>query len=270
MLAVLARPLPLAVIGDLLGIADADRQHFRVWADASLGMVTPDLINPGNQAPGAEAAWGELSAFIGKLIAAKRADPGDDLLSALITVRDTDDGRIDDEELLTTMIALLGAGYLTAANALAIGLVHLLPTGQLPTLTDESAAAGAVEEMLRMQTGRAAEALPRWATVDVEVAGERIGAGDLVLVKLEAANTILRCSRIRNGSIPTRNPNRHASFGHGAHHCLGAQLARMELAEAVRALAAQLPGLRLGRAPENIAWAGNPLDDGPVAVPVTW
>lgn len=270
LLPLLARPLPLAVIGDLLGIADADRQRFRTWADASLGLLTPDLINPGNQEPGAEAAWGELSAFIGGLIAAKRAEPADDLLSALIAVRDAEDGRIDDEELLTTMIALLGAGYLTAANALAIGLVHLLPTGQLPALTDESAAARAVEEMLRMQTGRAGEAMPRWATVDLELGGQSIGAGDLVLVKLEAANHDPAEFPEPERFEPAREPNRHLSFGHGAHHCLGARLARIELTEQVRALAEQLPGLRLGCAPEEIVWAGNPLDDGPIAVLVTW
>lgn len=69
---------------------------------------------------------------------------------------------------------------------------------------------------------------------------------------------------------PAREPNRHCSFGHGAHHCLGAQLARIELAEQLRALAEQLPGLRLGCAPEELVSAGNPLDDGPIALPVTW
>ena len=279
-LAVLARPMSLAVIGDLLGIADADRQRFRTWADASLGVVTPDLLHPGEPVPGAQEAWGELAAFVGELIAAKRAREGEDLLSALIAVRDADDGRLGDEELLTTTIALLSAGYLTVANALTIGLVHLLPTGLLPTLTDESAAARAVEEVLRLQTGRSGEAMPRWAHADVDLAGQRITVGELVLVRLEAVNhdpaEFPDPERFGPERFdPAREPNRpnrigHCSFGHGVHHCLGAPLARIELAEALRALAEQLPGLRLGCAPEEIVWAGNPLDDGPLAVPVTW
>jgi cytochrome P450 len=269
-MATLTRPLPLAVIGDLLGVADTDRQRFRTWADASLGVVTPDLVNQGERAPGAEAAWGELSAFIGELIATKRAAPAEDLLSRLITVRDAGDGRLSDHELVTTMIALLAAGYLTIANALAIGLVHLLPTGALPTLTDEAAATRATEEVLRLQTGRAGEAMPRWAHEDVELGGQRIGKGEMVLPKLEAANHDPAMFTDPERFDATREPNRHLSFGHGAHHCLGAPLARIEIAEALRALAEQLPGLRLGCAPEEIAWAGSPLDDGPIALPVFW
>jgi cytochrome P450 len=269
-MATVTRPLPLAVIGDLLGVAEPERLRFQRWADASLGVVTPDLVNPGEPTPGAEAAWGELSAFIGELIAAKRAEPGDDLLSALVEVHDTEDGKLSDEELLTPTIALLTAGYLTVANALAIGLVHLLPTGQLPTLADDSAAARATEEVLRKQTGRSGEAMPRWAQVDLELAGQRISKGELVLVKLEAANHDPAEFPDPERFDPTREPNRHLSFGHGAHHCLGAALARVELAEALRALAEQLPGLRLGCAPEEIGWTGNPLDDGPTLVPAEW
>ncbi|HEY4021189.1 MAG TPA: cytochrome P450 [Pseudonocardiaceae bacterium] len=269
-MATLTRPLPLAVIGDLLGVAEPDRLRFRRWADASLGVVAPDLVNPGGHTPGAEAAWGELSAFIGELIATTRVEPGDDLLSALIAVRDAEDGKLSDEELLTTTIALLTAGYLTVANALAIGLMHLLPTGQLPTLADEAAATRATEEVLRTQTGRAGEAMPRWAQLDLELAGQRINAGELVLVKLEAANHDPAEFPDPDRFDPARDPNRHLSFGHGAHHCLGAALARIELAEALRALAEQLPGLRLGCAPEEIVWTGNALDDGPTLVPVEW
>jgi cytochrome P450 len=265
-MATLTRPLPLAVIGDLLGVADADRQRFRTWADASLGVITPDLLNPGEHAPGAEAAWGELAAFVGELIAAKRAAPGEDLLSTLISVRDTDDGKLSDEELLVTTIALLSAGYLTVSNALAIGLVHLLPTGRLPTLTDEAAAARATEEVLRLQTGRSGEVMPRWAQEDVELGGQPIKAGEMVLPRLEAANRDSAVFTDPGRFDPNREPNRHLSFGYGVHHCLGAPLARIEIAEALRTLATQVPDLRLGVKPEEIPWIGGPLDDGPVVV----
>ena len=266
-MATLTRPLPLTVIGDLLGVAETDRQRFRTWADASLGVLATDLAAPG---VGAQEAWGELSAFIGELIATKRAEPGDDLLSRLITVRDTDDGRLGDHELVTVMITLLTAGYLTIANALAIGLVHLLPTGQLAALTDETAAARATEEVLRLQTGRAGEVMPRWAHEDVELGGQRIGKGEMVLPKLEAVNHDPRTFADPERFDATREPNRHLSFGHGAHHCLGAALARIEIAEALRALAARLPDLRLGCEPDEVVWVGSPLDDGPTALPVFW
>lgn len=269
-MATLTRPLPLAVIGDLLGVPDVDRQRFRTWADASLGVVTADLANLSDRAPGAEAAWGELSAFIAELIATKRAAPGEDLLSALITVRDAEDGKLGDEELHTTTIALLTAGYLTTSNAIAIGLVHLLPTGQLPTLTDEAAAARATEELLRLHTGRSGEVMTRWAQQDVELGGQLIAMGEMVLPKIEAANHDPAVFADPERFDTTREPNRHLSFGHGAHHCLGAPLARIEIAEALRALATQLPDLRLGCEPAEVAWLGTPLDDGPITLPVVW
>lgn len=274
-MAALTRPLPIAVICELLGVAEADRRRFREWADpalgvTALGLLTPDLVNPGSPAPGAAQAWAELAAFIGELIAAKRAAPADDLLSALIAVRDADDGQLDDNELLTTTTALLAAGYLTVSNALAIGLTHLLPTGLLPTLTDEAAATRATEELLRLQTGRSGEAMPRFAQVDVELDGQRIDAGEMVLVKLEAANHDPGEFPDPDRFEPTREPNRHLSFGHGVHHCLGAALARIELTQALRALAESLPELRLGCTIEEIVWTEHPMDNGPATLPVDW
>ncbi|HEX3781798.1 MAG TPA: cytochrome P450 [Pseudonocardiaceae bacterium] len=270
LLVLVARPLSLAVIGEILGVAEADRQRFGRWADASLGVLVPDPLDPAAKQPGAEQAWGELSGFIAELIAAKRARPGEDLLSVLVGISDQQDGRLSDDELLTTTVALLAAGYLTIANALTIGLAHLLPTGLLGTLVDEQRAATAVEEMLRKQTGRSGEAMPRWAQVDVELDGQQISAGELVLARLEAANHDPAEFTDPDRFELTREPNRHLSFGHGAHHCLGAALARIELAEALRALAEALPTLELAGKPEDLHWLGSPLDDGLIAFPVTW
>jgi cytochrome P450 len=270
LLALLARPLPLAVIGEILGVEADDRERFMRWADASLGVITPNLVDPGTQQPGAEQAWAEFAAFIGELIAAKRAAPGEDLLGVLTGISDEQDGRCSDAELLMTAATLLTAGYLTVANALCIGLVHLLPTGLLPTLTDEQQAATAVEEVLRKQTGRTGEAMPRWAQVDLELDGRSIGAGALVLLRLEAANHDPAEFVDADRFDPGREPNRHLSFGHGIHHCLGAALARIELTAALRALAEQLPTLFLAGRPQELAWTGNPLDDGLTALAVTW
>lgn len=148
--------------------------------------------------------------------------------------------------------------------------MHLLPTGLLRTLTDEQSAATAVEEVLRKQTGHSAEAMPRWAKVDLELDGQSIGAGELVLLRLEAANHDPAEFTDPDRFYPGREPNRHLSFGHGSHHCLGAALARIELAAALRALAKELPTLRLADSPADLVWTGDPLDDGLTALPVTW
>jgi cytochrome P450 len=112
--------------------------------------------------------------------------------------------------------------------------------------------------------------MPRWAHEDVQLGGQRIGKGEMVLPKLEAANHDPATFADPERFDATREPNRHLSFGHGAHHCLGAPLARIEIAEALRALATQLPDLRLGCEPQEVAWVGSPLDDGPIALPVFW
>lgn len=266
LVAILARPLPLTVICEILGIRVDDRDRFHCWADAALGL-TADI----GQAEGYGQAWGELAEFLGGLIATKREAPGGDLLSVLVAIRDADDGRLSDTELLTTAVALLTAGYLTTANALSTGLIKLLEVGGLADLSEnQEAIVRAVEEMLRLQTGRTAEAMPRWAQVGFELYGQPVAAGDMVLARLEAANHDPAQFADPDRFDPDRAQNQHVAFGYGPHHCLGAALARLELTAAVTALARRVPALALACPPEDIPWTGHPLDDGPAALPVTW
>lgn len=268
-----ARPLPLRVISEILGIRIDDRARFHRWVDAALGLAMPLA---GHEHPSAEeigAVWGELSVFLGELIAAKRADPADDLLSDLIAVRDGDDGRLSESELLTTVFALLAAGYMTVANALSIGLVKLLERHTLAELTDDNRRIEhTVEEMLRHQTGPSGEIMARWAQQDLELGGREIRAGDMVLARLEAVNRDPDVFAEPAAFDPDRSPNPHLAFGHGPHHCLGAALARLELAAVLTALARRTPALALALAcpSEDVVWTGHPLDDGPAALPVTW
>lgn len=268
LVATLARPLPLTVISEILGIRVDDRDRFHTWADAALGLAaTTADAGPG----GYDQAWGELAEFLGGLIATKREAPDADLLSALVAIRDADDGRLSDTELLTTTVALLAAGYITTANALSIGIIKLLEVEGLAGLAgNPGAVARAVEEMLRLQTGRTAEAMPRWAQVGFELHGQPIAAGDMVLACLEGANHDPARFADADRFEPDRAPNPHLAFGHGPHHCLGAALARLELTAAVTALARRVPTLALACPPEDIPWTGHPLDDGPAALPVTW
>ncbi|WP_157247779.1 cytochrome P450 [Nonomuraea typhae] len=256
---VLARPLPLGVTCDMLGIEAPER--FYAWADAASGITGGGI--------GFEEAWAELNAYFPELIAAKRAQPGPDLLSAVIAVRDADDGRLSDGELHTIAISLVFGGYLTVANALSIGVVHLLTTGGLGRIAHLPAPA-VVEEMLRYSAGLSGEAFPRHAQEDLTLAGAEVRAGDQVLVRLEAANQDPALIPDPSRFDPSRTPNPHLSFGHGPHHCLGAALGRMELTAALEALTTQIPTLALACPPEDIPWTGNPLDDGPASLPVTF
>ncbi|CRK61977.1 putative cytochrome P450 hydroxylase [Alloactinosynnema sp. L-07] len=257
LVALLALPLARAVIADLLSVDVADRDRFAAWAQAiSTVVAEPD----GTAVDG----WTDLLAFLGGLVAARRAAPGPDLLSALAA-----EG-LTERQLVLAGAALLAGGQLTSANALSIGVVKLLTTGGLRGLADESAACTVVEEILRHQAGVSGEPYPRWALSDVDIAGHRITAGDMVIVRLEAANRDTARFADPDRFDRTRTPNRHLRFGYGPHHCVGAAIARTQLVAVITALATRLPGLALACAPEDVRWTGAPLDDGPVALPVTW
>ncbi|WP_040922308.1 cytochrome P450 [Saccharomonospora xinjiangensis] len=259
-----SRPLTLAVITELLGVPVDDRKRFYTWAETVSAVIADDVEGWGQ-------AWAELVAFLGELIEAKRREPADDLLSAMIAVRDADDGRLSDRELVLAAASLLSGGQLTTVNALSIGVVKLLGLGRgLAPWRDERAAETAVEEMLRHQAGISGEAFPRWAHEDVELAGRHIAEGDMVIVRLEAANRDPEVFADPDHFDPERTPNQHLKFGYGPHRCIGAAVARMELVTAVRALAEQLPGLALAGPRESIPWTDHPLDSGPRKVLVTW
>jgi cytochrome P450 len=258
--------LSITVICELLGVPVADREDFRGWADAFFALSTADA----DQIPQAGA---NLHAYATQLVAAKRSAPGDDLLSALIAVRDDDASRLSEAELVTMAVTLLVAGYVATANAIGLGLVAVLEHGQLGSVgSDPARVAAVVEEILRHQSfGGAA----RVANADVELSGSLIREGDMVLASVASAN--------RDGSRfaepdrfdPRRGETQHLAFGYGIHHCLGAALARAELQVAFALLAKRLPQLRLVRSPSELEWQsylfGNLFgDQGPRALQVTW
>ncbi|MEO3923601.1 cytochrome P450 [Micromonosporaceae bacterium B7E4] len=266
----LAAPLSITVIGELLGIAAGKREPFRRWADAAFMLNTtgPD----GGLDPAAmEQAWRGLYAYMTDLIAAKRDALADDLLSDLIAVSDSADGRMSDAELVAMAAALVSAGYLSSSNAISVGAIQLVTTGRLPELAaDPSRVEAYVEELLRRQAGLTGEAMPRWAHEAVELAGVRVEAGDMVLVRLAAANRDPGRFADPDRFDPDRRPNPHLAFGHGPHHCLGAALARIEVGAALLALSRELPALRLAVPVAEIRWSEGQVDVGPVAVPVSW
>lgn len=252
-----ALPLAREVVADLLSVDIADRERFATWAKAISTVV-------GEPEGAAIAGWTDLLAFLGDLVAARRAEPGDDMLSGFA------DAGLTDRQLVFAGAALLAGGQLTSANALSIGVVKLLSTGGLAGLADEAAATAAAEEVLRHQAGISGEPYPRFAVSDVDIDGHRIAKGDMVIVRLEAANRDPARFQDPDRFDRTREANRHLRFGYGPHRCVGAAVARTQLVAAIQALAVRLPGLALAQAPEDVVWTGAWLDDGPAALPVTW
>lgn len=251
----LAAPLSATVIAEMLGIADDQRAGFRRLADGAL------MADPADESA-VIAGWQAFMAYAEQVVDARRTGPGDDLLSGLIAVQDDDGDRLSGPELVGMVIALVGAGYVSGRNAIAVGAVHLM--GRLHDVDDE-----AIEEALRMTGGLTGELMPRWALQDLELGGVAIAAGDQIVVSAASANRDPHVFPDPD-EFARRRPNPHLTFGRGPHHCLGAAVARLELRAAFTALARHVPGLRLAVAREEIPWVRGHVDSGPAALPVTW
>lgn len=180
LVAALAAPLPVVVICDLLGVPAGQRRDFRSWTDA-LVAPTAGSLDP-------KAAMGEMLAFMLGLIAVKRAEPADDLLSALVAARDADD-RLGDEELLSLAFLLLFTGFETTVDLLGTTLLATVADGALRRrlVAEPRLVPAVVEECLRAAPP-APLAIRRFALEDVRIGGVRVPAGDTVMISLAAAN----------------------------------------------------------------------------------
>ena len=236
-----ASPLPVRVICDLLGVPTGDVERFRAWSSA-LAEGLDLLIAPGTERPEGLAARAraaaELQGHLREVIAARRDDPGEDLLSALIAVRDGADV-LDDDELLATCALLLLAGHETSVNLISGGLRALLRLpGELDALRAEPGRApGVVEEVLRLEPPF--QLVTRRALADVEVGGVVLPEGCRVVLLLAAANRDPDRFPDPDRFVPGRS-GRHLAFGAGVHYCLGAPLAKLEADVALGALARRL------------------------------
>ncbi|MFF3286195.1 cytochrome P450 [Streptomyces sp. NPDC003023] len=255
-------PLPIAVIGELLGVPVADRDVFRHWSNTALS--SPDA------AQRAQAA-GEMTRYLTGLLDDKRAHPGADLVSALVHQTDDED-RLSAEELLGMAWLLLVAGHETTVNLISNGVLALLThPDQLAALrADFSLIDGAVEEMLRWE-GPVETPTYRFTTRPYEVGGTVVpGGGQLVLVALsDADRDPARFPDPARFDI-RRDTRGHLAFGHGIHYCLGAPLARLEARVAIRSLLERCPGLALDAHPAALPWRTGMLIRGPERLPVRW
>ncbi|MFJ2135215.1 cytochrome P450 [Streptomyces sp. NPDC087845] len=259
-----ALPLPVTVISELLGVAVTDRHDFQRWAD--------DLILQGTELPDRarlDGAWQQMSAYLAGLLEAKRAHPGDDLLSALIVARD-EERRLDEDELISMAFLLLVAGYITTVNLIGSGIAALLAhPGQLRILRDDPALLpGAIEEFLRYD-GPVNPGIARFAREDVTIAGVDIPRGATVLVASAIADRDPEHFPDPDRLDITRRDNAHLAFGHGIHYCLGAPLARLEGRIAIATALRRLPRLALAVPPGELRWRPGGLR-GPERLPVTF
>jgi cytochrome P450 len=256
-----AQPLPIAVLCELLGIPVADREWIELSVSAYDQRTEHDRVER------------ELAAYFTELIAAKRAAPGDDLVSALVAPGNAGaDGAADGltaNELIATVYLLVMAGFDTTVNLIASGTLALLThPGEMARLQQDPALLpAAVEELLRF-TSPVNHANDRFTTEDVAVGGVVIPAGEWVLPAVSSADRdpaqFADPDRLDLG----RDATGHVAFGHGVHHCLGAPLARMEAEVALGALVARFPAIALAVAPSELRWRPVSLMNGLESLPV--
>jgi cytochrome P450 len=252
-----ALPVPSLVICELLGVPYADRATFQ--ANSAQFLVKDQSLEE------KMGAWNALTAYLAGLITGKRAEPGDDLLSDL--ARDED---LSVEELIGIAFLLLLAGHETTANMLALGTFALLehPEQAAELRADPELMPDAVEELMRYLA--VADTFLRYATEDIEVAGEMITKGTTVVVSLLAAGHDPQ--RFENGDTLDvhRKARGHVSFGHGVHQCLGQQLARIEMRAGFAGLLRRFPTLRLAVPAGEVRLRTDMSIYGVHELPVTW
>ncbi|MET8943431.1 cytochrome P450 [Streptomyces sp. NPDC004542] len=256
-----AAPLPITVICDLLGIPEHHRFDFRIWTDA---LLAPDPARPD---AGREAVVAMLG-FFTRLLADKRREPADDLLSDLIAVRDEGD-RLSEDELMSLAFLILIAGYENTVQLIGNAVLALLShPGQLAALREEPALLpAAVEEAARYE-GPALLGIRRFPVEDVTIGGVTVPAGETVWVSLSAANRDPARFPGPDRLDLTRDTGGHLALGHGIHYCLGAPLARAETEIALAALLERFPDLALAEG--TLRWRPSLRARGLVTLPVTY
>ncbi|MEW2353408.1 cytochrome P450 [Spirillospora sp. NPDC029432] len=262
-------PLPIRVLSELLGVPAEDRDRFIEWSKSTLatsGMTQEAIIESGAR----------LHVYMSELIAERRAEQRDDLLSALATARDKDESLTDEEILPIAMLLIIG-GFDNTANFINLGVLALLrnPDQKEALLADiDAVAPTAVEEVLRHghfavgeKAGGLGSLVPYVATEDVEIDGTLIREGECVALDPSSVNHDPAVFEDPASFDVARERNPHLTLNHGVHHCLGAPLARMEMQVALGSLFRRFPTLKAAGEPE---YASEFLTAGINAFPVSW
>jgi cytochrome P450 len=254
-----ARPLPALVIADLLGVPRDDREAFQGWSDQLSRVVFAAEARVGAEA--AIAAAAEFTDYFGRLVDERTRHPGDDVISALVTLSDGPT-RL---ELVGACTLLLFAGHETTATLLSNAATVLLsePTARVRLVDEPQLWPAAVDELMRYEGP--AKVMVRKATADREWHGASIRDRDTVFLVIAAANRDPSVFDQPDRFDVARDPNPHFGFGWGLHHCLGAALARLEARVALRKLFERFPDMQLTNA---VPWGGGFLGRGVYSVPV--
>jgi cytochrome P450 len=241
-----ANPIPVAVITDLLGVPGEMGAQLADWSHRMVAFYQFGATRAVEERA-AEAARA-FADYVRGFARARRSDLGDDLVSQLL-IAESDGGKLSEDELIATVILLLNAGHEATVQAMGNGAKTILEqkVDAHAAFASEGATLATVEELLRLDPPL--HLFARYALEEVEFAGVRLRKGQKIGLLLGAANR--DSARFPNPDVfePARTPNAHVSFGAGIHFCVGAPLARLELAVALPILFARLPGLR---------WAGAP------------
>jgi cytochrome P450 len=242
----LALPLPVIVIAEMLGVPAADQSRFREWTDLFLGRT-------GTEEESMTAGM-EFIQYLNDLAEVRRSDPRDDMISFLLHAEE-DGERLDHQEFLAMVFLLLIAGHETTVNLIGNGLLELMRNQDQFSrlLTDEVSVQSTTEELLRFH-GPVESTTIRWAYEEIEIGGESLSPGAIVVPILMAANRDPAVFDEPDVLDLGREPNRHIAFGSGIHLCLGAPLARREAHVAFAAIRDRLGRLELDMEPEALDW----------------
>jgi cytochrome P450 len=255
-----ATPIPVMVIAGFLGVPENMAPELLSWSHDMVAMY--QARRDAKIERRAVAATVAFSGYMRGLLAARRAKPGEDFLSQLVSAKDDEGESLSEDELVTTAILLLNAGHEATVHAIGNGVRALLEHGSPADFL--VAPAACAEEMLRFDTPL--HMFKRYALEDLEYRGLRLKRGDQVGLLLASANRDELRFQDASQFLPARSPNPHVSFGAGIHFCVGAPLARLEMQTALRVLFESLPDLRLdGEARLRDTWHFHALESLPVA-----
>jgi cytochrome P450 len=254
---VLAAPLPILVICELLGVPYDDRARFRGWTRAAADV---------RDRARSEEGLARLFGYGQQLVARKREHPGEDVISGLCAT-----SGVGDDEIAALSMALLFAGHETTVVAIGFGSLLLLthPEQRRALRDDPSLIPAAVEEMLR-SPGQGGGGIPRYARADLEISGVTVRAGELVLLDNGAANHDESVFDDPDRFDITRRAASHLTFGRGRHYCLGAPLARIELQAVFSQLIPRFPAMRLAVPAGELRLNNDVLAGGLAELPVSW
>ncbi len=258
----LAKPLPVIVIAEMMGLPDSDHKQFETWSEVIIdrtGTSDPAIHKAADQASRS------LIQYFQRIIESKRGNPDDDLIGQLILAEEGGD-KLSSYELYSTCMLLLIAGHETTTRLIGNGLVSLL---QRPGLAEKlranpGAIPNAIEEMLRFEPP--VQSTERFAKQDMEFHGHQFRRGDRIILSIAAANRDPEANEVPEEFDPFRENIRQVSFGYGIHLCLGASLARLEAKIAFESLIQRFPEMSL--ADKEPAWGTNPFFRGLDRLPV--